>query len=256
MNVITAAGTDIGTRKNTNQDSVLILQAESNLGRIIFAAVCDGMGGLAKGEVASATMVKTLDHWFKVELPEMLDSGFTEDKLCDGWRKIVEETNRKLFEYGEGFHINLGTTAAVLLIIGNAYYIMNIGDSRVYLLTDNIYQLTKDQTFVQREIDEGRMTPEEAYYDSRRSVLLQCIGASRIISPDFLAGKLNDGQGAVFMLCSDGFRHVVSPQEIYDNLRPENLYDRAGATAIINNLIRTNISRGEDDNISAAVVRI
>ena len=86
-------------------------------------------------------------------------------------------------------------------------------------LHDSVRILTKDQTFVAREIAAGRMTPEEAKTDPRRSVLLQCVGASAEVRPDFLKGKLQ--KDAIYLICSDGFRHQISEQEIMDKLGPK-----------------------------------
>src|SRR5699024_10334289 len=142
------------------------------------AAICDGMGGLAKRDVASAAMVRGLAQWFENELPGLLAAEFSAQALRDSWDQLVQDTARRISDYGAGIHVDLGTTAAVFLVIGNDYFIMNVGDSRVYAVTDQLYQLTKDQTYVQREIDLGRMTPEQAAVDPQRNVLLQCIGAS------------------------------------------------------------------------------
>ena len=79
------------------------------------------------------------------------------------------------------------------------YYIIHVGDSRVYELTDKMEQLTQDQTLVAREIAAGRLTPEQAETDSRRSILLQCIGASPVVEPDFIRGYIT--QNASYLLC-------------------------------------------------------
>ena len=253
MSFLTATGTDIGTRKKTNQDSVLVLQADTDRGPVLLASICDGMGGLAKGEVASAAMVQALSQWFKNDLPKLLAEGFSEEKLWQQWTELINDTNVRISDYGRGFHVELGTTAAAVLVFNGRYYIVNVGDSRVYLLCDAIYQLTKDQTFVQQEIDAGRMTPQEAAMDSRQSILLQCIGATRMIYPKFLSGDLP--KGSAFMLCCDGFRHFVAPEEFYQAFHPSRLKNRAVMEQIIQEMIKINISRGEDDNISAILVK-
>ena len=251
MSFITAVRTDIGTRKKTNEDSVLVIQAQTDRGPAMLVSVCDGMGGLAKGEVASSAMVHALDNWFKTELPRLISQGFRADVLWESWKQLINDTNERISDYGAGLHVDLGTTTAAVLVYDGHYYIMNVGDSRVYLLSDTIYQLTKDQTFVQQELDAGRMTFEESLTDPRRSVLTQCIGASRVIEPEFETGEV--GKGMVLMACSDGFRHVVAPSEFYQALTPGKLRDRTQIEQILDDLIRLNISRGEDDNITAAV---
>ena len=106
----------------------------------------------------------------------------------------------------------MGTTVVAFLVVDDKYYIMNIGDSRAYMVSDAIYQLTKDQTYVQYEMDLGHLTWEQAQTHPQRNVLLQCVGASDEIHPDYFVGDANPD--TTFILCSDGFRHVISPDEI------------------------------------------
>lgn len=253
MKFLTCTYTDVGTRKKTNQDSMLVMQAKSDAGPVLMASVCDGMGGLAKGEVASAAMVRALEDWFCTCLPSLLSDGFAFDKLQANWEELVKSTSRRIADYGAKLHVELGTTAVVLLIIGNAYYILNVGDSRIYLLSDTICQLTKDQTYVQREIDLGNMTPEQAATDSKKNVLLQCIGASSVIQPEFVSGSLATNQ--VYLICSDGFRHVVRPHEIYNEMNSKALRGQKDMEAAAKKLTELNMARGESDNISVILVR-
>ena len=120
-------------------------------------------------------------------------------------------------------------------------------------MTDTAKQLTNDQTFIARELAAGRMTPEQAKVDPRRSVLLQCVGASPVVEPEFTKGPIV--RNAVYMLCSDGFRHVITPEEIIEKIGPgagideEKLkYGAIYLTELVKN-------RGERDNITVAMVR-
>ncbi len=254
MDFLTATYTDVGIKKKTNQDSMLVMQADTDRGRVLFASVCDGMGGLAKGEVASATMIYTLRNWFLQRLPQILAEGpLQQNVLWSEWSALIEEASDKIVDYGVEVRVSLGTTAVVLLVIGNDYYIMNVGDSRIYLISDSIWQLTKDQTYVQREMDAGRMTPEQAMVDPQRSVLLQCIGASRFVVPDFSYGTLQSNQ--VFLLCCDGFRHVISPQEFLNELNPKVLDSKETMVSKLKMLTELNKQRREDDNISAILIK-
>lgn len=253
MNYLTAVHTDVGIRKSTNQDSVLIETAATDYGQILLGVVCDGMGGLAKGEVASAILVKAFSNWFHKEFPKLLYSGIEANIIRESWTNLILEQNHKISDYGLSCNVSLGTTAAALLLIDNIYYIINVGDSRVYYIKEGINQMTLDQTFVQREMDLGRMTPEEARNHPRRNVLLQCVGASSVIEPDFYVGEY--AQDSVFMLCSDGFRHLIAPQEFYERMRPELMVteEKMKETAVY--FTELNKSRREDDNISVALIR-
>lgn len=253
MNFMVAAHSDVGIRKSTNQDSVLIKVADTDYGKVCLAVICDGMGGLAKGEVASATMIRIFSKWFQEDFPEMLYRGVNPDELRSQWEVLILDANYKLSQYGDENNARLGTTAVALLIVDDKYYIINVGDSRAYMLDDSLHQLTKDQTYVQREMDMGRMTYEESLRDPQRNVLLQCVGASSYIEPDFYLGKVPDN--AVFALCSDGFRHVITEEEIYQNMSPYVLNTEGQMIEAAVRLVELDKYRREDDNISVALIR-
>lgn len=258
MKYLTAMHTDIGTRKKMNQDSIIVLEAQTGMGNILFASVCDGMGGLAKGEVASAAMVRAFESWFENDLPSLVqkiqEGTFEAENLWEQWASLIDRTSRSIESYGREIHIALGTTAVAVLICGEDYYTLNVGDSRVYLLADRIYQLTKDQTYVQRELDAGRMTYEQSLTDPQRSVLLQCIGASKVVHPVFSCGKV--AAGHEFMLCCDGFRHVIAPEEFYQAFYPLHMTGEEVMKQRIIDMTRLNMERREDDNISAILVKL
>lgn len=254
MEFVTAYCTDVGIRKKTNQDSLLIRQASTDYGAVLFAAVCDGMGGLSKGELASAAAVIALSNWFQQDLPEILYNGLDETNLQQSLHSKLQEINMRIGNYGRRIGVEMGTTITTLLIADNRYFVSNVGDSRVYMLTDSLTQLTHDQTVVQREIDLGRLTQEQADRDPRRSVLLQCVGNSEEVLPEYGSGVLCGHES--FLLCSDGFRHAITPQEIYEGLNPDVASTREEMTAALLRLTALNKERQETDNISTAMIHI
>lgn len=253
MNFMIAANSDIGIKKSTNQDSLLIKVAQTDLGKVCLALVCDGMGGLSKGELASATVIRTFEHWFEHTFPEMLKRGFSKEELKLYWDNIVLEQNEILSTHAARQGTRMGTTIVALLIINDYYYIMNVGDSRAYLLNNQMYQLTKDQTFIQCELDAGRITLEEAAHHPQRNVLLQCVGASDVVNPDFYEGPVTPD--SVFVLCSDGFRHIITPEEIYHKLNPSVLMNERVMLENAVWLTELNKQRREVDNISVVVIK-
>lgn len=253
MNFIISANTDIGLTKDTNQDSLSVKVIQTDQGRVAFALLCDGMGGLAKGEVASASLIRAFDAWVSEQLPILAASPIDGETLKNQWNDIIQSQNALIRAYGDRAGIKLGTTVVALLITEDQYFVMNVGDSRAYEISDNLYQLTKDQTLVAREVELGNLTPEQAETDPRRSVLLQCVGASDVVCPDFFVGRPKTN--AVYMLCSDGFRHEITPQEIFDKMCPEVMLDDASMSRNTIDLIELNKQRRERDNISVAVVR-
>ncbi|MCD7860275.1 MAG: serine/threonine-protein phosphatase [Firmicutes bacterium] len=253
MNFIISANTDVGIQKSTNQDSLTVMALNTPQGRMVFCALCDGMGGLKKGEVASASVVHAFHSWAIQELPGLCNVPLQDAIIRGRWEAIITRQNRTVSAYGARQGVRLGTTAVVMLLTQNRYYVLNVGDSRAYELTNQIRQLTNDQTFVSREVAMGRMTPQQAELDSRRNVLLQCVGASDEVHPEFLASDIHPN--ATYMLCSDGFRHEITAQEIYELLQPAALLDEGTMQQNAVQLIERNKQRQERDNISVVLVR-
>ncbi len=253
MDFIAAAVTDIGLTKKTNQDSYALRIYNTPIGNIAFAVLCDGMGGLDKGEVASASVVYAFCKWAETRLPVICQEGLSEDAVCAEWTALLANYNQKIQTHAESASSSMGTTATVLLLTESRYFLANIGDTRAYQLAGSLVQLTKDQTLVAYEVESGRLTPQEAEQDPRRSVLLQCIGASDAVSPDMFYGDTQ--QNAVYLLCTDGFRHEITPDEIFARLRPECMVDADGMQANLQELVDLNKQRQERDNISALAIR-
>ncbi len=254
MEYIAAYHTDVGISKKTNQDSLAIKVVETQKGKVAFAIVCDGMGGLSKGELASKEVIMAFSDWFDNTLVDDINKdGLNEERLVSQWNNIIQTQNKRLGEYGEKNNIMLGTTVSAILLYENDYYIVHVGDSRVYCLTDKVLQLTKDQTFIAREIAAGRMTVEQSKTDPRRSVLLQCVGASQVVEPEFVKGHALEN--AVYMLCSDGFRHQISEQEMMEKIGPSIVKTEQDIEFGCRYLTETVKNRKETDNITVAVVK-
>lgn len=253
MKFITSIHTDVGIKKSTNQDSVYVEVANTNNGEVLLAVICDGMGGLKKGEVASAMLIRAFSRWFHHEFPRLLYSDFDPNQLRDSWIKLICEQNARISQYGADNYVSLGTTVVALLLIDNIYYVINVGDSRAYMLKNDVAQLTVDQTVIQREMDLGRMTYEEAMRSPDRNVLLQCVGASLDIQPDFFVGEYEPD--SIFMLCSDGFRHLITVNEFYSRLNPAVLKTKDNMHESAVYFTELNKSRNETDNISVALIR-
>lgn len=250
-----ALQTDIGIKRETNQDSCCIKEAVTNAGTVLMAVICDGMGGLAKGEVASATLIKTLSKWFEEELPEILamDNPFEEVKYR--WDRMIKEQNQNIAAYGKKLKLQLGSTITAMLILENGRYIIaHVGDTRVYKITNTTIEvLTEDQTVVARELKQGKLTPEQAKMDPRKNVLLQCVGASRIVKPAFYYGSVHTDE--CYMFCSDGFRHVITNEEILHAFAPDQNDNEEQMNKHIVDLIELNKFRHENDNITALLIK-
>ena len=252
MRFIATADTDIGISKDTNQDSVLIKHAMADGKEILLAVVCDGMGGLSKGELASATVIRAFARWFDEELPFELENVDLQ-VIGAKWSLLLKELNAQILEYSKENGIEgVGTTFSGILFIDDQYVIGHVGDTRIYHIGSSMTQLTTDQTFVAREISRGTMTIEQAKTDKRRNLLLQCIGASKVVEPQIICGKTEKG---AYMLCSDGFRHEITEAEIYESLNPIILMNKDAMHNNAKYLIEQNKSREEKDNISVLLIK-
>lgn len=198
-----AYGSRMGVKRRVNQDALLVKCGVCEGEAVVLAVVCDGMGGLRKGEVASAVVVRALAKWFERELPMILMCGRMGEKVFDSWDVVIQKVHKRIKGYGEKREMEMGTTLTAMLFWREEYYVAQVGDSRAYEVSDKVLQLTEDQTWVEREVLLGRMSRDEAIKDSRRNILLQCVGASREVEVVYRKGKAQ--RDAMYLICSDGF---------------------------------------------------
>lgn len=156
-------------------------------------------------------------------------------------------------DYGARQGVSLGTTLTMILIFGNKYIAAHVGDSRLYQISSELRQLTKDHSLVAREVEQGKITSDEAKVDKRRNILLQCVGASNVVTPQIFVGQAVPNE--VFVLCSDGFRHEVQDEEIFGTLAPDLLNNEAVIKKTLVDLVELNKTRGETDNITAVAIK-
>lgn len=245
------ADTDVGITKTTNQDSILVKHGKYSGGEILMAIICDGMGGLSKGELASATVIRAFARWFDEELAyelEHLDMQVIGYK----WSLKLRDLNMHIHEHAQQSNISMGTTFTGILFIGNEYVITHVGDTRIYHIDDQLTQLTEDQTFIAREIKKGTLTLEQARTDKRRHMLLQCVGASDDLEPQIILGRQEKG---TYMLCSDGFYHEISNREMFDFFRLQHLVNAETMQSSARYLIDLAKQRQEKDNISVILIK-
>lgn len=253
MKYLLAYHTDKGPLRTVNQDSLLVLEAAFGGESVLLAAVCDGMGGLKKGEAASASVIEGLSFWFRTELPELLGSSWSKKKLFLSWDRLLRREHRRLEKHGRQSGNPLGTTVTAMLFFKEFYYIAHVGDSRAYEAGKSLRQLTEDQTFVFREVSEGRMTPEQARRDPRRNVLLQCVGASEKMEPVFLGGRVK--RGALYLLCSDGFFRWLGEEDILGAFADGRGAQEEALKSCCERLGELVRGRGERDDSSVIAIR-
>ncbi len=226
-----AARSDRGLVRDGNQDSVY---AGPRL-----LAVADGMGGMAAGDVASNIVIAAMAP---------LDEDVPGDAVIDALRSSVEAANQQLRAAVEANPQmeGMGTTLTALLFSGSRAGLVHIGDSRAYLLRDGEFtQITKDDTYVQMLVDEGRISAEEANSHPQRSLLTRAMDG-RDIEPEYSVRQVLPGDR--YLICSDGLSGVVSAETIAATLReysdPEQCVER---------LISLALRGGGPDNITVIV---
>ncbi|HEX5594446.1 MAG TPA: PP2C family serine/threonine-protein phosphatase [Micromonosporaceae bacterium] len=226
-----AARSDRGLIRDGNQDSVY---AGPRL-----LAVADGMGGMAAGDVASNIVIGALAS---------LDEDVPRDTLVDALRSAVTTANQQLRETVEANpHLEgMGTTLTAMLFSGSKLGLVHIGDSRAYLLRDDEFnQLTKDDTYVQMLVDEGRISEEEASSHPQRSLLTRALDG-RDIDPEYSVRQVRTGDR--YLICSDGLSGVVSSETIGQTLR-----EYADPQQCVERLVQLALRGGGPDNITVII---
>ncbi len=236
LKVVSVSKSDKGKVRSSNQDS--------GYSGVNLFVVADGMGGHAGGDIASAIATQ---HVAKV------DDVYEDGELAIGaLLNAMREANVKLTETVSKFNYlaGMGTTMDAVLITENLASIAHIGDSRVYLLRNNVMtQITKDHTFVQKLVDSGKITEEEALYHPRRNVLMRVLGDATE-EPEFDIHQLELEAGDRLLLCSDGLCSYVPGAIIEENLKVTNL-DEA-----IDLLIDEAKEYGAPDNVTVLLLDV
>ncbi|MFJ3306008.1 Stp1/IreP family PP2C-type Ser/Thr phosphatase [Streptomyces sp. NPDC086549] len=206
-------------------------------------AIADGMGGQAAGEVASSEVISTLVT-LDDDVPgsDILTSlGAAVQRANDQLRAMVEEDPQL-----EG----MGTTLTALLWTGQRLGLVHVGDSRAYLLRDGVLtQITQDHTWVQRLVDEGRITEEEATTHPQRSLLMRALGSGDHVEPDLSIREVRAGDR--YLICSDGLSGVVSHQTM-----EETLASYQGPQETVQELIQLALRGGGPDNITVIIADV
>jgi serine/threonine protein phosphatase PrpC len=232
-----AAASHVGKIRSNNQDS-------GYSGRQLFM-VADGMGGHAGGDVASAIATKRIiEADQRYQTPQ--DAEFALQAALIAANSQLAET---VFEHTE--LTGMGTTVSALVVLEGEVAIAHIGDSRVYLFRDGeLSQITIDHTFVQRLVDSGRITEQEAMVHPRRSVLMRVLGDVES-SPEIDTSILATLPGDRWLICSDGLSGVVSNGGIAAALSTS-----LDVQGVADRLIKESLDGGAPDNVTIVVVDI
>lgn len=232
--------TDVGLKREINQDSILV---DKNLSLFI---VADGMGGHKGGEVASAMAVETVQEVVEQQLSTS-GSVSPRDILKNAFREASKRIYLKSTRENPEL-MGMGTTMVLALAYKNKIYIANVGDSRAYLFQDNnLWQITEDHSLVNEQIRAGIIDPNDPESMVGRNVITRSVGFEEEVTVDILEREVVSGE--LFLLCSDGLCGLVSNERIAEICR------KNSPQQIVSIGIEAAKSAGGDDNISVVVFK-
>ena len=231
--------TDVGRKREMNQDYVFATdQPVGPFPNLL--VVADGMGGHKAGDFASKYTVNVLR--------QELEKSST-DKPGDILKRVVVTANNELIRVAdtdvklEG----MGTTLVAATIIGNTLYFANVGDSRLYLISDKIRQLSKDHSLVEEMVRLGGIKAEEAKNHPDKNIITRAVGAGRDINADYFEFSLT--KESILLMCSDGLSNMVEDEQIAILLKSAKTPEKIGKK-----LIETANRNGGKDNIAVIVI--
>jgi PPM family protein phosphatase len=254
--------TDLGRTREHNEDTFLVadlstgnasLQPEVRSHEIgsrgSLFMVADGMGGAAAGELASAMAADLIYHHMSTAWAT--DPTATAARFAYRMKEAVELANGKIYSYAREHPEvrGMGTTVTAAGVFGSDLYLTQIGDSRAYLVrgTEAI-QLTKDQSLMQRLVDAGELTEDEAEQSERRNIILQALGPDARVKVDLTHQSIR--RGDILILCSDGLSGLVRREEFASLAR-----QHSEPPALCSALIDLANARGGPDNITVITAR-
>jgi protein phosphatase len=238
-----AGATDVGRVRKGNEDSFFVDDR-----RGVFL-VADGMGGHAAGEIASALASRAVGGTLVRGVDEELEA----DLLADAMKRSLHAAHEAILAHTQQHPSTegMGTTLTALVVCSDGTYRLgHVGDSRMYLWRGGeLRQITRDHTWVQREVDEGRLTEQGARRHRLSHILTRALGADSADNPDISGGSFAPGD--LILLCSDGLTGMLT-----DKMIAKILEEDAPLRDLASRLIAEANARGGRDNITAVLVRI
>lgn len=237
-----SAKTDVGKVRNSNQDSYAAGELADN---VIWAVVCDGMGGANGGNIASETAVKVISE----KIASGYHPGMNDNSIKHLLISSIDAANAKVNSAAKNNDVltGMGTTVVAAIIKDDNLYISNVGDSRLYIINSNsINQMTVDHSIVQMMIDHGEISPEEAKDHPKRNVITRALGVESSVRIDFSQETI--GRNDIVLLCTDGLTNYVDDETIFKACIESDRYE------IANKLIEIANSNGGGDNVTVVSV--
>jgi protein phosphatase len=263
LGLIAAGRTDNGRVRPHNEDAYLVAALGEGAtvvtkgisttlrveGTPALLVVADGVGGAASGEIASLMATDTI--LIEMRRRHERDMLRTLAAAEESMRQAVAAANHVIYTYAatHQHHYGMATTTTFVLVYDTTLLVAQVGDSRAYLVRDGVArQLTKDQSLVQRLVDAGELTEDQAAISDRRNIILQALGSEPMVYPDFY--RETPEPGDILILCSDGLSNHVPAADIAD------VTTRAhDVAALADALVELANDRGGHDNITVVAAR-
>jgi serine/threonine protein phosphatase PrpC len=254
MNAQVCTKTDIGLKREKNEDSFLVVDRPDQRwdiqrhGRMY--VVADGMGGHAGGEIASKMACRGMADYYSANTDSRRGRDYLKVRL-QHLKSSIDKVHDKIIEYGRTNkkYEDMGTTLSALVLIKNKALIAHVGDSRIYRLRQGrLQQLTEDHTMAQLFIRMGYLTPEKVANHPIRHVMSQAVGQG--VENIFLKIEKVE-QNDTFLLCSDGLYDMVSDNEIRDTL-----LQNPAVKDQCRSLVARALKNGGRDNVTVMVVHV
>lgn len=226
-----------GAVRAVNQDSLVVLQALTIRGRVLMAAVCDGMGGMDMGECASGYLTEELVTWFYDGLLAAVGRKKPLWVIRRSAERKLYQVQSRLQRYAKSRALAMGTTLSLLVLWEKKYMLWHLGDSRVYRFSNSKKKLRL-------------LTSDHAY---GRNELTKCVGSFGFFMPDYQIGNVKSGEA--FLLCSDGFWHNIRDEEMREALAPKQMKGERIRRRLCE-IGEADIRRGEKDNLSAVYIKV
>lgn len=235
--------TDKGKTRSGNEDAVFVLPDRQ------MYMVADGVGGHNSGELASRMAVGFMAQFAELHPIDLVNG---EDDLKDYFQRLISGANEQIITKAatEDDNRGMATTAVLCYIRENKAYVVNVGDSRAYLVRDGrIMQITKDHTLVQEMIDRGVMTPQEAKTHPDAHIITRALGGEPFVAPDFFTFDIYPSD--TIIMCSDGLYGEVDESDMANMATNYKTMHR-----LAKNLVDLANNHGGNDNISVICIRI
>lgn len=237
--------TDRGKVRSQNQDAFFIAGEDGS--RPCLLLVCDGMGGAKAGNVAS----ELASAVFKSEAGKLLDGDTSFCEYGERLRKIASVANTAVYELSRADVgcSGMGTTLVAAAVSDSDAAVINIGDSRAYLITqDELRQITKDHSLVEDMVDRGEITREESRTHPNKNFITRALGTMATVESDIF--EITMEEGSYLLLCSDGLTNIVEDWEIqYEVTHGDTVQ------ASCDKLLQLALSRGAPDNVTIVLYK-